>query len=423
MNQHQTHNDETGSLFTGPVRLSVGDAVAIEGEGVVRRVTFVMGSDRNGWRACFAGQGAVPRGQLSWRVGEAGADRHLRPGPRISRRADVWASIPLPSSVRTPRSVLVTGFDSAWTTTNRGAITSCLVGPRGIRPLVPPRAASFAEAAEIIEGAEARAKQPWLHVIVVDQPLIVPNEHGSRPVERALAPIFGRFAGGVQPANRTRLAMFGDDAPIWQFLARMSGSTSPWHPADIDGRVIIESFPALAVLGLFPSVYESGALPKYNPERRRTFSIDDWGALCRSLAGVLTTLRISSAADWCIEASQRTPRKADRDALDSVLCMLVGVLWWAAPSSVLVAGDEQHGYVVAPSHGALEEELRSAGLVRGVPVKRGPGPGTPVTPVGSPVAVLAAVRRAHAASDRDVDALSRRIAEGRKPARYESRLR
>ncbi|MBF0107021.1 MAG: hypothetical protein HQM16_17060 [Deltaproteobacteria bacterium] len=64
--QH-THNDDTGSLHTG-VKLSVGDVIEIEGENKHRTVTYVMGSDAKGWRACFKGQGALPVGPLEWRI-------------------------------------------------------------------------------------------------------------------------------------------------------------------------------------------------------------------------------------------------------------------------------------------------------------------------------------------------------------------
>ena len=62
-----TDNDDSGSLFTGETRLAVGDVIEIEGEGKQRGVTYVMGSDRKGWRACFKGQGAVPSGAVRWR--------------------------------------------------------------------------------------------------------------------------------------------------------------------------------------------------------------------------------------------------------------------------------------------------------------------------------------------------------------------
>jgi hypothetical protein len=60
-------NRDTGSLPTGTIRLEVGDVIEIRSEGRERRVTYAMGSAGR-WYACFKGQGAVPIGQLDWRI-------------------------------------------------------------------------------------------------------------------------------------------------------------------------------------------------------------------------------------------------------------------------------------------------------------------------------------------------------------------
>lgn len=65
-----TENHDTGSLRTGDEKLKAGDRIQIDGEVNLRRVTYVMGSDANGWHANFAGQGTVPQGQVRWRVVE-----------------------------------------------------------------------------------------------------------------------------------------------------------------------------------------------------------------------------------------------------------------------------------------------------------------------------------------------------------------
>jgi hypothetical protein len=46
--------------------LELGSVIQIKGEGRAREVTYVMGSDRNGWRACFRSQDAVPTGPVGW---------------------------------------------------------------------------------------------------------------------------------------------------------------------------------------------------------------------------------------------------------------------------------------------------------------------------------------------------------------------
>jgi len=66
----KTNNDDNGSLFTSKLKLQVGQTIRIHGEAWVRTVTYVMGSDRKGWRACFRGQGSVPTGEVEWETAE-----------------------------------------------------------------------------------------------------------------------------------------------------------------------------------------------------------------------------------------------------------------------------------------------------------------------------------------------------------------
>lgn len=410
-------NTSTGSLSTGTIRLREGDEIQIEGEGKARRVTHVMGSDARGWHACFARQGGVPQGKLRWRVTREVGSAESASAP------SKWKPIAVTGALRSATPVIITGFDSAWTRSNRGALASFAIEGGGVRTLIEPQPVAFDEAAQRIEQAERAAGDASVHLIMVDQPLIVPNEQGRRPVERVLYRVMGRAGGGVQPANRSRLAMFGDGAPLWELLEGLQGELDPWavHRGG-EGRIVIEAFPALAVLGLFPELHARRRAPKYNPDRKKTFSIDDWRGLCLSLAAIFRRLKVKDAERWCGAAARRAPRKSDQDALDALICVLVGMAWWAAPESVVVVGDLEHGYVVAPAHAALREEIAQCGVAEEVPVSVGPVRRSAAA-AGTPSAVLAAVDAPSAASGDDVDILVRHIAEGRRAARYESVLR
>jgi len=70
---NQVDNDDNGSLFTGELRLREGDLIQVQGEPSPRGVTYVMGSDRKGWRVCTRGCGAFPYGPVRWRVVQGGA--------------------------------------------------------------------------------------------------------------------------------------------------------------------------------------------------------------------------------------------------------------------------------------------------------------------------------------------------------------
>src|SRR4051794_21135975 len=78
-----TENHDTGSLRTGDEKLEAGDRIQIDGEVNLRRVTYVMGSEANGWHANFAGQGSVPQGQVRWRVVAQAKDGQGVNGPRM----------------------------------------------------------------------------------------------------------------------------------------------------------------------------------------------------------------------------------------------------------------------------------------------------------------------------------------------------
>lgn len=72
-------NDDNGSLITGDVKLPEGAVIRIRGESKDRTVTYVMGSDRNGWRACSSGQGAMPTGDIEWQIISFGPTDHEAP--------------------------------------------------------------------------------------------------------------------------------------------------------------------------------------------------------------------------------------------------------------------------------------------------------------------------------------------------------
>ena len=48
-------------------------------------------------------------------------------------------------------------------------------------------------------------------LVAIDAPLAVPNQTGTRPCDRQVASIFGRFQAAPYPANRRNL----DGLPLW----------------------------------------------------------------------------------------------------------------------------------------------------------------------------------------------------------------
>ena len=123
-------------------------------------------------------------------------------------------------------STVIFGFDSAWTDAPKppGAICAIAFGDRGQVEFHEPRLVSFAGALAFIE----ELRQDFVaSLVAIDQPTVVPNAAGSRPVDKVAAALVSFVGGGVQPANRSKIGMFCDNAPIWSFLSELEATEAP----------------------------------------------------------------------------------------------------------------------------------------------------------------------------------------------------
>ena len=214
---------------------------------------------------------------------------------------------------------LLVGFDSAWTGRKRGAIAGVFLHDDGtFQELGPPESATFAQAQRIIIRWQAE-RTLTATVIMLDQPTIVSNTTGQRPVENIVSSPVGRRYGGVQPANTSKNAMFGIGAPVWSFLAGFGGPADPLKP--VVATRVFETYPVLAMIVLgwtLPDARSTGRLPKYNPERRNTFSILDWQHVCNQASSAYRARGLNNIAGRIDLATQNAaPRKSDQDCLDA----------------------------------------------------------------------------------------------------------
>lgn len=255
---------------------------------------------------------------------------------------------------------LLIGFDSAWTPTNSGSLVG-IVRREDERytELGPPRIVDFKEAETLILRWQSELT-PARTLILLDQPTIVGNVEGQRPVENIVGSAVSLRYGGMQPANTSRSEMFGTKAPIWPFLERFGGPADLLNP--LGDTSVIETYPVLALIALrwlLPDSRATGRLPKYNPGRKSTFSISDWRHVCRLAAEAFSLSRIPQTAEWLSKVADKDlPRKSDQDGVDACLCLLVAV-WMAEGNENLVVGDMDTGYIVAPHDGRLAQELRT----------------------------------------------------------------
>ena len=253
---------------------------------------------------------------------------------------------------------LIVGFDSAWTRTKKGALVAAsnTAGNR-FSAIGEPEAANFDRAELMILDWQEHI-QPDRTLILVDQPLVVRNEIGQRPVENLMGSPVSRRFGGVQPASLKKRDMFGPAAPVRAFLHTFSGPTDPLEPK---GNIhIFETYPVLALIAkgwTLECERPGGRLPKYNPGRKKTFSLDDWKYVCRKVSRELEDRHLDTLVTWVQRVSAKEgPSKEDQDKLDACLCLLVA-LWMLEEPGALMVGTMATGYVVVPQGVDLQAEL------------------------------------------------------------------
>ena len=261
---------------------------------------------------------------------------------------------------------VIIGLDSAWADKASGAVCALVVDADGTGGFKPSEVVSFDQALAFIE-AESSLCNTCL--IAVDQPTIVPNETGCRPVDRVAASVISFIGGGVQPANRSRRGIFDDDAPFWRFKTRLGAKEDP-EPSRIaeSGRFIMEVYPALALVTFNNTFFGRLRGPKYNPANKRKFRLEDWIAVVETVRRYAQHAGITGIQEWANEILRiPSPRKCDQDRLDAVICALVGYQWRTAPrDKSLMIGDLASGYMIAPSCSGTRERLKKAATNHGV---------------------------------------------------------
>lgn len=258
------------------------------------------------------------------------------------------------------------GFDSAWANKVPGAICKATFHHGRLLDFQPPQLARFDDAAQIIEQAVAGSD---FVLVALDQPTLVPNSHGMRPVERVAASVVNAIKGGVQPAYRAKTSLFGENAPIWRFLDRINARENPSAArTNSRGLFLIETFPALALPTIIPEIWHRKRAAKYNPSVKR-FSIDDWQLVSRGVAQFTGRFHAPSLARSAIEfAHIHEPRKADQDKLDALICLSIALNWRRCPKKEsMVIGDGITGYMVTPTNQITGAILAAAALKLGVP--------------------------------------------------------
>lgn len=255
-------------------------------------------------------------------------------------------------------STLLVGFDAAWSAKNQGALVGTFLTDDGrLVELGPPQAASYPDAQFKILDWQTK-HVPEVTIVMLDQPTIVKNANGQRPVENLVSSSVGRRRGGMQPANTAKVGVFGHGAPIWPFLSRFGGPADPLGPTR--GTLVFETYPVLLMIALGWTLHDSrasGRLPKYNPARIATFSLSDWQYVCNEVTNEFRRRELLQIVDWLGAASRcSAPSKSEQDNLDACLCLLAA-LYLMEQRDCLLVGSLDSGYIVAPYGRGLSSEL------------------------------------------------------------------
>ncbi|WP_426611835.1 DUF429 domain-containing protein [Bradyrhizobium sp. McL0616] len=264
----------------------------------------------------------------------------------------------------------VVGFDSAWTDNAKapGAVCAIRRDQSGHLSSSDPQLVNFDQALDFIMAERAEC---GVCVVALDQPTIVPNLGGMRPVEKVVASLISWLGGGVQPANRSKKGMFDNDAPIWRFKQRLRANDNAEAARSAEqGLFLIEVFPALALPSLEPAYFGSLAAPRYNPANIGRFRLSDWIGVTTMVHRHATTLGLGSLAIWASDASSISkPRKSDQDKLDATICALVGMLWRSMDrSDQIMVGNAEFGYMIAPASAEVRARLCTAAAKHNVPI-------------------------------------------------------
>lgn len=266
---------------------------------------------------------------------------------------------------------LIIGFDSAWTAHNKGAIVAVIIQSdtqteiQNYKLLQNPTIVDWAGALEQVRTWIERYS-PDSTKIYIDQPTIVKNALGQRPVENIVGSLISYHHGGMQPSSLKRSDMFGPSSPITGFINALKADVQileSYAPIRV-----IETYPALSIIAKgWLNSFESPArarLPRYNPDNRRKFSLGDWQSLCQQLAVDFKHKGLRELYDYLATLQKLTkPRKYDQDTLDACLCLMAGLA--DADGGAMNIGNSDTGFILVPYGEAAYKKLEARCVATG----------------------------------------------------------
>ncbi|MDN4172323.1 DUF429 domain-containing protein [Nocardioides sp. SOB77] len=212
---------------------------------------------------------------------------------------------------------------------------------------------------EIAERLAAYVEGPCL--VAIDAPLVVRNETGSRPAEKALTKDFRRFEAGCHPSNLSKPEF--RDGPRGARVCKRLGLDL--DPRSGRARRAIEVYPHPATIVLFGLERTL----KYKDKRGRDVELLR-GELLTLMTHVEAVVRTEgpdgSDSAWAAlrraveTATRKSQLRVVEDQVDAVVCAYVGRFADLHPDRTTVYGDLAEGYIVTPSLPDESTAIRSA---------------------------------------------------------------
>jgi predicted RNase H-like nuclease len=146
------------------------------------------------------------------------------------------------------------GIDLAWAPRNPTGVAALL--PEGDRLKVAAAGACKSDE-EITDFVREHMTRNV--VVMIDAPLVLPNQTGMRPCDRLTHRLFGRQHAGAYPANRANMGRYNGGVPRGEALGLLLHRRLDfaWPPPDVrevagrQGRFVFECYPHPAQVVLF----------------------------------------------------------------------------------------------------------------------------------------------------------------------------
>jgi len=244
--------------------------------------------------------------------------------------------------------VRLVGVDLAWSAHRASGVLALNWDGTSARPMAWDALTGVGAVVDFI----ARTVGGGPALVAVDAPLLVPNETGTRPGDRALSREYRQREAGAYPANRRRL---GPDVVGEVLVAKLRDhgfTLSPLVRRRAEVRQVVEVYPHPAQVELFglPKTLKYKARPGRTPEAR-------WAELrtLRDLLGTLARREPPLRAKGLLEdldpwGLRGRSLKRVEDLLDALVCAYVALhLWFWGEMGYRAFGDLRTGFILVPT--------------------------------------------------------------------------